>query len=172
MKITYENETGLNDSEKKLIKEVIKTESESFKKDGNLLPKFFLSNSRREEMNVVAASFSNQEEKELFAKAIRGMIKHLEADGVFSALESWTLPKEVSKEFMANRDKYPTVADHPAAFSVITFSYENHYGNWLGILKCDPKDKTTEDSINFIKPTHSEGLMTNFIDLKSMLKPL
>jgi len=163
-------EVGLTEEEKSMMQGMVLRTKKLYKKSGSLLPTFFITNSKTKEMHIVGGVFKTQEEKEKFVHIVKDLIKKLKANGVMGILEAWTLPPEVVKDFMANRDKYPSVSSHPEAYDAIFFSYENRRGTWMLSVKCDPKAKSMEmDNLEFVKADRTSGLMSNFIHLKEVL---
>jgi len=138
--------------------------------NGRLIPIIFIFNSKSKRVGAAFMDFKNQREKEGMVNKVKELVKELKADATLFICESWALQLEgkEGEEFAKNREKYGQVKDHPKAFDCIMFSLESRQGTWMANTRVLEDERTTEEDIKLKKLDGSEGLMSNFIHLKSV----
>jgi len=169
--IKFDKEIGLTPKEKEMIARVVETTGKIYNDSGELHPTFFITNSKIDQMNLISGTFQDDDKKRAFVGTVKRMIVEMKADGCLSVMDSWTLPSESAQDFMKNRDKYPTVSDHPDAYDCVFFMYENRLGTWVVSCKSNPKAKTVDlENLEFKRADGMQGLMSNFIHIKEILQ--
>jgi len=170
MQIIVDNKLGMNDEQFKRLGALSNSAVVNFTRDGYLTPVCLINNSKENKTGVVVAAIETQKEKELFADALKNLVRQHKADSTLFMIESYTIPPEFSDDFMNNRDKYPTVSSHPNAQDIIYFSFENKKGTWAAFLPYDPKTKKIlGQQIEFKRADSAEGILANLINIKEVL---
>lgn len=164
MKININDAHLLTDTQKEFLESIIHGAMKNYSNDKYLAPFAFLHSSETNTMQMVAASFTNEKEKDMFAIAVRTLVQKRGVDSILFLSESWTIPKDKTEDFMANRDKYPSVSAYPHRQDCIMISYETKNGAWLGTIIVDDESKTVlSDEIEVIGAHASSGRFTNFL---------
>jgi len=136
----------------------------NFETHDQLMPVAFIGNDKT--FGVVGGYFGDNSDKDAFAEAVKETAKEIHATFVLFVSESWIAP-EAAQDFIDNRDKYPSVSDHPLRKEVVVFQYESHTGCKVGIGEI-VRTATTK---TLIKPTlrdvdGMQGRFTHLLPLK------
>lgn len=143
-----------------ILNDIIERTKQNLKESKELMPVFFVGNDK--EINIVGAVFDEHiDSKDKTAKVVRQLAKETNATFVLFIAESWTLPSECVHEFMANRDKYPSVSDHPSAFEIVSFMLETEKGTKAAGAKILPGREM--GPVTWIESKEFEGRFTGLI---------
>lgn len=141
--------------ESPIIAKIIQGARENVKANECLLPVFFIGN--HDGMKIIAAPFENEHEKAMAAWVVKETAKRENADFVLFVAESYTIKDQAAvKEFLANRDKYPSLSEHPQAIEVVVFSLETHSGRHIGMAEI-AKDRALQEIKWSDNTTKTEG---------------
>lgn len=139
--------------------------------EAGLMPTAFIGSSSTGEIAVVGMTFENERQKDEAGNAIRRIAQEHKADFVLFLAESWIIPAEHSETFMANRDKYSTVADSPLRKEVVSIFIETHtlhYIGHAGIVR-DAKNQATVLEPVFTQADHMSGRFSHFLGPKAVV---
>jgi len=166
LKIEIEKGELLDKALSDMVCSLIKKGAEIFEKE-DLVPILFIFNSKTKQIAAVLMNFTNQREKEGMAEKAKELVKELKADATLFICESWILGGDEAEKFLKNKKESQSLANHPDANDCVMFAFESRQGNW-GANPLVLENKKLEESIKLNKLTSSEGLMSNFIHLKSV----
>lgn len=119
---------------------------QTWMRTGELQPMAFIGN--KAHVGILPMRFTTPETKDIYAEAIRALVKKTDADFVVFVAESWTLaidgqsPGEAEKTYRDWQKSGKSLADHPRRREVVMVTYEDRYGaTRLGMLTVRP-DRT------------------------------
>lgn len=116
---------------KTMVENAYKVAKKNYETDKRLLPVFHIGNISDFKSTMVGAIFENEREKDVIAQMVKKIAFDMSADFIIFISESWSIRQEDTKEFMDNRDKYPSVESFPKRISIIAFMVESHYGCYI-----------------------------------------
>lgn len=150
----------------KALEKIVGMARQFLETDGSLAPAAFIGGIRG--VGVVQLDMSTVEAKDASASFIRQFAAKQDADFVVLVLETWRLPESATKDFMANRSKYPTVSSHPDKEECVMVSVETHAGTKMGMAKITREGgKPTFGEIEWQPPSvENRGRFTNFLSGK------
>lgn len=149
-----------------LIDHVYKTSKELVEKDEQILPMIFIMGADGKHIAVCAPdSMQSEENKDIFAAAVRAMCIKEKAVALVFVSESWTIPQEKVKEFMDNRHLYPSISSFPGRCSCVMITVEEKgCAGKMGVAIIDESTPVKKlGSIDFIVPDTKKGRFANFL---------
>jgi hypothetical protein len=157
----------------KFIQKMLPNIREGANSKMGVMPVAFVGSTETGKMGVVRLDFSGNtfaevaKAKDACGNAIRRIAQATEADFVIFVSESWTVPQEHVKEFMDNRDKYPSVESFPHRAEMVMISVETGTTTWLG--KCSLSGVQGDRIVGepeFFKADRYEGRFAQFLGPK------
>ncbi|MFA7278722.1 MAG: hypothetical protein WC100_01345 [Sterolibacterium sp.] len=125
-----------------------------------LCPVFILG--KGDERQLIGTPFGSDEQKDMVAMLIKIRAQEMGADFVLFVSEAYTIrDQEAAKEFMDNRDMYPSVSTHPKAVEVVMFMLETQTKSWSGIADIEPGRVLGE--LEWMLCKDAQGRFTNFL---------
>lgn len=125
-----------------LVVDAIKIAREHVKNHDELVPMWWVGGANG--IDLVATPFEGPDEhgtKDAVARTIKQMAAAKDADFILFISECWTLQgdEEASKEYMANRGRYPNgLADHPKRKECVMVDLQTHDGTKIGMAPILP----------------------------------
>lgn len=117
-------------------------------------------------VGIVPMQFRGEDAKDFYAKALRDLVKELDAQWIVFVSESWVLKLEGMSaeqsraEYSRWMKLHGTLASHPKRREVIIVNYENRHGGKMGMIEIRP-DRTLAP-IEWQQTDANEGRFTGF----------
>lgn len=131
------------------MKSIIENTRQFLKVGKTLLPTFFVGNGAH--LQVIGVQWATEQDKDIAAATVKKVAKEMNACFVLFVAETYMLSEDAAKDFMANPQKYGSVAKHPEAKEVVYFVLETKTKTWfagadilkdreLGAVEWKPQD--------------------------------
>lgn len=147
------------------INTIIDTAKRNLKDSDSLQPVFFIV--KDETVGLFPPDFSTDEKKDEAAKAVRMIVKKMDADFVFFLSESWIAACKTEEEMAANRAKYgQSLEGWPGTREVVLFRYETPSTSWSGMADILPDREMGEVEWKQTSRAEERGRFTNFFEAK------
>jgi len=116
-------------------------------------------------LKIVLLSLKDEKDKEETTTLLRDLCKKNKATFVLLAMESWSLSDPVAVEdFIANRDRYPSISTHPAAVECVFFNLETlKHGSYSASALIQPGRELAE--VSFVRGG-VKGRLVNILPIR------